>query len=335
MPSLSVVIPVYKVENYIRKCIESVLNQTYTDFELILVNDGSPDKSGEICDEYANIDRRIRVFHKQNEGVSIARNYGIEHSSADWICFIDSDDWVENNYLDNFFRNHAIDESTLVYQGILFDYQINVKKNKPFFIYPNVTGTDRNFSNFIPKYRILHDGCPVAKLFNKNLLKKYSILFNATISTHEDHVFVLSYLLHVKKIVLVSEIGYHYMIRNEISLSRKEHSFEDLILASDLLINNMFKCREKFQILNEDYFNSAITSYGLSQLIYSIGRVDRYSCLTVFSSILKRKNLFVEHFIEKKRKVRFFLFLLFRGIPFPVLCILIRLNRRISKIRLN
>lgn len=130
-------------------------------------------------------------------------------------------------------------------------------------------------------------------------------------------------------------MGYHYMIRNEISLSRKEHSFEELISASNLLIDNMLKCKEKFQILNEDYFNSAITSYGFSQLIHSINSVDRYSCSVVFSSILKRKNLFVKHFIGETQKIRFFLFLLFRGIPFSILYDLIRLNRKILRFNRN
>ena len=100
MPVFSVIIPVYKVEKYISRCIESVLKQSFSDFELLLVNDGSPDKSGIICDEYAKKDQRIKVFHKENGGVSSARNIGIKNACGKYIVFIDSDDEVERNYLE-------------------------------------------------------------------------------------------------------------------------------------------------------------------------------------------------------------------------------------------
>ena len=95
---ISVIVPVYNVENYIAQCIESVIKQTYTKFEIILVNDGSKDNSGKICDEYALKDERIKVIHKENAGVSSARNVGIKQSKGQWITFIDSDDWVEEKY---------------------------------------------------------------------------------------------------------------------------------------------------------------------------------------------------------------------------------------------
>lgn len=95
MPKLSIIVPVYKVEQYIHKCIDSILNQTFTDFELILVDDGSPDNCGKICDDYAQKDERVRVVHKENGGLSDARNAGIEVAMGEAIGFIDSDDWIE------------------------------------------------------------------------------------------------------------------------------------------------------------------------------------------------------------------------------------------------
>ena len=97
MPKISFIVPVYKVEKYLSQCIESIINQTFKDFELILIDDGSPDKCPEICDKYANTDKRIRVIHKQNEGVSAARNDGIETANGEWAYFVDSDDWIERN----------------------------------------------------------------------------------------------------------------------------------------------------------------------------------------------------------------------------------------------
>ena len=95
MPELSVIVPVYKVEKYLSKCIDSILAQTFTDFELILIDDGSPDRCGEICDEYAAKDSRIIVIHQQNKGVSAARNAGLEIAKGKYIGFVDSDDWIE------------------------------------------------------------------------------------------------------------------------------------------------------------------------------------------------------------------------------------------------
>lgn len=104
MPQISVVVPVYKVELYLRRCVDSILCQTYPDFELILVDDGSPDQCGKICDEYSRIDRRVHVIHRKNGGLSAARNTGIDwafmNSDSKWISFVDSDDWVHPMYLE-------------------------------------------------------------------------------------------------------------------------------------------------------------------------------------------------------------------------------------------
>lgn len=105
MPKISVIIPVYKVEKYLNRCVDSVLNQDFEDFELILVDDGSPDNSGKICDEYAKMDSRVKVIHKENGGLSDARNAGIEIARGDYLNFIDSDDWVELDYLSILYNN--------------------------------------------------------------------------------------------------------------------------------------------------------------------------------------------------------------------------------------
>ena len=96
-PKISVIIPVYNVESYLSKCIDSILCQTYTDFELLLVDDGSSDASGKICDMYKENDNRIRVFHKKNEGVSKARNLALNNALGEFVIFVDSDDWIEPN----------------------------------------------------------------------------------------------------------------------------------------------------------------------------------------------------------------------------------------------
>lgn len=101
-PKVSVIVPVYKAEAYLYRCVDSLLVQTFTNFEILLIDDGSPDRSGEICDEYARKDTRVRVFHKENGGVSSARNLGLKYAQGEWIAFVDSDDWVESDFLEVF-----------------------------------------------------------------------------------------------------------------------------------------------------------------------------------------------------------------------------------------
>lgn len=117
MPKISIVVPVYKVEEYLSRCVESILSQTYNDFELILVDDGSPDDSGKICDGYADRDTRVKVIHQKNAGLSAARNAGIEwtltNSNSEWISFIDSDDWIHPRYLE-LLLNAAIETQSSV-----------------------------------------------------------------------------------------------------------------------------------------------------------------------------------------------------------------------------
>lgn len=117
MPQISVIVPVFKVEKYIHRCVDSILNQTFTDFELILVDDGSPDNCGVICDEYAAKDSRVVVIHQENGGLSAARNAGIDwsfaNSDSQWLSFIDSDDWVHREYLERLYTV-AIDNNVSV-----------------------------------------------------------------------------------------------------------------------------------------------------------------------------------------------------------------------------
>ena len=96
---ISIIVPIYKAEQYIYRCVDSILAQSYTDFELLLINDGSPDGCGAICDAYAAKDSRVRVFHKENGGVSSARNLGLDNAQGEWVTFIDSDDYINDSFL--------------------------------------------------------------------------------------------------------------------------------------------------------------------------------------------------------------------------------------------
>ena len=129
---ISIIIPIYNVEDYLNKCIDSIIYQTYSDWELILVDDGSFDSSPAICDSYATCDSRIKVIHKINEGVSKARNIGIEIAQGEYIVFCDADDYVDPNYLKQFLKNNK--NADLVITGYYFDTNNIVYSYKVFTI---------------------------------------------------------------------------------------------------------------------------------------------------------------------------------------------------------
>lgn len=128
---ISIITPVYKAEKYLRRCVDSILKQTYTDFELILVDDGSPDQSGAICDQYAEKDDRVRVIHQNNGGAAAARNTGLDAASGEWIAFIDSDDWVHPEYLWVLYETAVKQHSDLVVCRYQTVYDDTVVENSP------------------------------------------------------------------------------------------------------------------------------------------------------------------------------------------------------------
>lgn len=223
---ISIIIPVYKVEKYIRRCIESVLSQTYNDWELLLIDDGSPDMSGAICDEYEKKDSRIRVFHKENGGVSSARNYGINKAEGEWLVFIDSDDWIEDGYLLEFFNN-APSNDVLLIQGRYNDKSDGtnidtiVFKSESYSVNDKVKGIVEN--------QLLFHGAPYCKLYNKDIVINRRILFPENYSYGEDTYFFLRYLKSVKGIRLLPATGYHYIHYEGSNLSNKLHKPEHLL----------------------------------------------------------------------------------------------------------
>ncbi len=234
---ISVIVPVYNVEKYLSRCIDSILSQTFTDFELLLVDDGSTDKSGEICDEYAKTDARIKVFHTENRGVSAARNLGIKEASADWICFVDSDDWVEKKFLSDLYGNGFSQDECIIFQRAFVEYESSPEKNRISFpYYIDMTLYAPFDEKQIIKYKILEDVSVWAKIFNKNIIRTHDIRFCENLSISEDVVFLHTYLQFVKEIRLQSSYSYHYMRRNIVTLLNTFHSSEEWIQAHKVLM---------------------------------------------------------------------------------------------------
>lgn len=163
MPKLSVIVPIYNVEQYIHKCVDSILSQTFADFEIILVNDGSPDNCGKICDEYASKDNRVKVIHKKNGGVSEARNIGLDAAKGEYISFIDPDDWIDKDMYEQTLGYMADNDLDVV----CFDVE-EVRTNKSFVRYKY--DGNKSFTAHEALYEILIDGIdnsPCNKIYKK------------------------------------------------------------------------------------------------------------------------------------------------------------------------
>lgn len=269
-PFISIIIPVYNAERYINKCIDSVLSQSYANWELLLIDDGSSDGSGKICDGYSKKDDRIKTIHKKNGGVSSARNLGIEQASGDFITFIDSDDWVESDYLQDFVDRNPIKESIVV-SGLLSQnpYEIYVS-----FSYKNEQSSTKFANELIIKYDLFRDGGPVNKLFDLQLIKKNKLSFRTDLSYHEDHIFVYEYYLFINKIILSAYSGYHYMYygkESDTSLSRSgKEGVDNLFNASDIFLSIIPKLFRYYQISDSAYMAKVLTRTGYSQRILAL-----------------------------------------------------------------
>ena len=232
MPKISIIVPVYKVENYLSQCVDSILNQTFADWECILVDDGSPDGSGVICDEYAQKDTRIHVIHKENRGVSSARNTGLSAAQGEYIYFIDSDDYVEREALELLLSKAKQSEADIMVHGIVNDYIY--KQSSTAVKY--VSLPEKDYSTILEmadRWGLLKG--PVNKLFKNSIIKNKSLRFDESISYGEDTKFTFEYLVHCHSIAFVPRHLYHYCFRNKDSLTSKDYPFDFWIKIAEML----------------------------------------------------------------------------------------------------
>lgn len=242
MPLVSVIVPVYNVENVLHYCVESILNQSFTDFELILVDDGSPDNSGEICDEYAKKDSRIVVIHKENGGVSSARNAGIERTTGEFICFIDSDDYVDNNYLESLLKaknNHPDIDNIWCGFRTIDSYSFNAKTIKEVLFDVNSDVSFCDISIIMTLHERWLNAGPYCKLYISKIIQSNNLSFDNDLSLGEDLKFNFEYLDCTNgEILVVNKALYSYYISSTNSLGSKYYS--DLLGIYQHL-NNMMK----------------------------------------------------------------------------------------------
>lgn len=294
MPKISVIVPVYNTEKYLQRCVDSILAQTFTDFELLLIDDGSIDSSGAICDEYAQADSRVRVFHKENGGVSSARNLGLDNAQGEWITFVDSDDWVYPCWLQNFVDNW--DGVDMVCQGVECDKPLCLDENaqdvKGLSYGVNYTG---NASDVLTK---LYEKCIVGylfvKCFKKSIIVSYNLKFNESFKLHEDEDFVLQYMNHCNNISSIEKCGYYYYVPDW----NRKYVIENLYeVKRSLYLNMMNLQKKKWNILCDAYLASITGAF-----MYSFRKdQNRLNILdyraTVGKKILRTKMYFITKWV--------------------------------------
>ena len=228
-PLISIIVPIYNVEQYLHRSIDSILAQTFTDWELLLIDDGSPDRSGEICDKYAKKDNRVRVIHKENGGVSSARQKGQDEACGEYTIHVDPDDWVEPRMLEELYRKAKDDNADMV----ICDYYTN-EGSQQYYIKQEPTKLNNNVVLY-ELFQQLHGSC-----WNKLVRRAcYSnrANFPKGINCCEDLIWCIQVLKCNPKISYLNKAYYHYMITTKDSQSKTisaERSLQDLKMLHTL-----------------------------------------------------------------------------------------------------
>ena len=225
-PKISVIVPVYKAEKYLRKCVDSILGQTFRDFELLLVDDGSPDGSGAICDEYARKDSRVRVFHKENGGVSSARQYGLDQARGEYTIHADPDDWVEPGMLEALYGKAKAEGAEMV----ICDFYVNDRRGQR-YVAQRPTALDHE-SVLRDLFQRLH-GSLWNKLVRRACYSTFGVKF-PPIHLCEDLYVNVSLLLAPLRVAYVAQAFYHYeQDQNPNTLSRRKGRDFDTLLQAE------------------------------------------------------------------------------------------------------
>lgn len=298
----SVLVPVFNVEIYLKKCIDSILHQTYQDFEIILIDDGSTDSSGKICDNYAVKDKRIRVFHQQNQGQLISRRNAIEKSTGDFCLFLDSDDFWDNDLLENIF------DTILKYNCdiVLFKYKRVLLKNTKCMdpVFQDKTIFDSNNKDILFKKIFSSSALNnlATKAVRRTIIKKNNYLQFKGVKHGEDLLESISMLYNARKIVYIDKALYNYRLNpDSVTNTFNVNKYKDINIVRNVILIYMKKMKldtqENLIIFYQGYINS-ILNY-ISQLINSnLGKEEKNDILLdilkseLYNRALKYSNLF-------------------------------------------
>ena len=283
MSKISIITPVYKVEKYLRKCIDSILNQTFEDFELFIVDDGSPDSCGVIADEYEAKDKRVHVIHKENGGAPSARNAGIMQAKGEYFYFPDSDDWIEPTYLQELYELALRTEAQLVVSGYTMEYYENNRKQSYSVVVPEkeyLTQTDvrKNLHNYFDNMML---AVPWNKLYKADYIKQKSLFFPDL--KWDDLHFNMEVIMDIESVAISSSSGYHFF--------RSRQGSETTTVFDVLLYQ---KRKEQFQHILKVYKHWQIDDEKIMSVIYGYYASRLVQCVQEVSAsnlTTKRKSI--------------------------------------------
>lgn len=261
---ISIIIPIYNTKTYLIRCIKSVLKSTYRDFELILINDGSTDKSSEVCRRCCKEDNRIIFIDQEHKGVSAARNRGIEESHGEWIVFIDSDDIISQDYLE-----YIAKEKNQFYDLQIYDLSVASKRGECqkwaaeyYFKKEDRLGL---IEKLLKMEQLVEKGStrlpsPCAKAYRRSVINKYRIRFRQNIAIGEDRLFNIEYFLNLKSCIYIPKIVYFVTTRKESAM----HRFHPDFLENDFRYQEQLKYileeERIFQRIAKAYYNSVLSN---------------------------------------------------------------------------
>lgn len=262
MLKVSIIMPVYNAEKYLHRAINSILSQTMKEWELILINDGSTDSSASICEEYTDLDERVKVIHKENEGVAIARKIGIENATGEYSIHFDSDDWAEPTMLEELYNKAKIENSDMVIADYFIntDYKQYISKQKPTKLISSSILID------ILKGKLF--GALWNKLIRTNLYNIYNASFFKGINYREDMLICVQLLQHLNiRISYLNKAFYHYFInQNSITHKISRKTYQNQILfqkkLESILTDKQFESAKNFlalSIFTEGFINNCLT----------------------------------------------------------------------------
>ena len=325
LPLISVIVPIYNSEKYLSRCIESICSQTYTNLEIILVNDGSKDTSLEICRKLSKNDSRIIIKDIPNGGVSNARNTGLLASTGDYIQFLDSDDLMTKDYIETLYLCMNDNNADCVICGI--KVLNNELKELDYWESGNhiINFKDSNDDIFYQLFdKFLMFG-PVNKLFKKDLLQKNNLLFDTTLSYGEDLLFNLEYLKQASKVVVTNKVYWSYIQDNINSLSNKR--LDNKIQIVERLHNEILVFLEKTG-MNTIRFRTLLHQRMFDYAYNDLFAIARDNTLDFSTKKIKLKKLLNNSklnesypFIESKKYASWIVFLMKNKLSFSYLLI--------------
>jgi len=236
MCMFTIIVPVYNVEDDLKQCVDSILKQSIEDFELILINDGSTDNSGKICDAYEKKDKRLKVIHKVNGGVSSARNAGLDIANGKYIVFVDSDDYVTYDYLEKLY-NPSVDMVLCNMKYIQSNKEsYRVLDNKIYGVFE----TGEEIINKIIESKYINSAC--SKMYKNNFIQNNNIRFKENISLGEDTIFVIDYINNIKSLEVKKDVIYNYISYDRDTLSVfSEKSIRYLEYLDEYIKDNLLR----------------------------------------------------------------------------------------------